>query len=179
MELEIFDERPGGFGPCGLAFYNRVVSELRSKYGTTLRVLSPPPPTNEGEYRRITWHNDITSAFWLAFAFTLSFLITGFISYRLLRRVHMSRLLKRVTFSILNAWLVAPLPFPAAWIMVIPAPNLLAFPWTDFDYYSRIKGFAAVSFPLTLLICAITSMFLFRATEDGGHADASVSQHSG
>jgi len=177
VELEIFDERPGGFGPYGLAFYGRVVSALRGKYGTVLRVLSPPPPTNEAEYQRITWHNDITSAFWLAFAFTLPFLITGFVSYRLLKRVRTSRLLKRVTFSLLNAWLVAPLPFPAASILVIPAPNLLAFPWTNIDYYSRVKGFAAVSFPLTLLICAITSIFLFRAKEKAGHAEAGVSRH--
>jgi hypothetical protein len=174
VELEISDERPGGFGPYGLAFYGRFLAALQNRYGASVRVVSPPPPTNEAEYRRITRHNDITSAFWLAFAFALPFLITGFISYHLLKKARIPKLLKRLIFSLLNGWLVAPLPFPAASILVIPAPNFFAFPWTNIDYYSRIKGFAAVSFPVTLLLCAVASMFLFRRKVETQRAGAPV-----
>lgn len=80
--------------------------------------------------------------------------------------------LKRLIFAVVNAWLVAPLPFPAAFILVIPLPNLFAFPWTSTDYYSRVASFAAVSFPLTLLLCAVVSLFLFRAKVEAERTDA-------
>src|SRR5882757_5768223 len=57
MELVVFDERPGGFGPYGLGFYDRFTSVLKQTYGASLRVIESPPATNEAEYRRITTVN--------------------------------------------------------------------------------------------------------------------------
>jgi hypothetical protein len=162
IELAIYDERPGGFGPYGLSFYDRLVSALRQRYGGSLREVRSPPPTNAAEYRRITTENTIASIVAWSLAFALPFLVTGSLSRYLLHKIRMSANLKRLAFVVVNAWLTAPLPFPAAFILVIPLPNLFAFPWTSTDYYSRVASFAAVSFPVTALLCAAVSLFLFR-----------------
>lgn len=162
IELAIYDERPGGFGSYGLAFYGRLMSALKQRYGVSLREIQSPPPTNEREYRRITVENTIASIVAWSLAFGLPFLITGSVSRYLLQKLRVPASLKRLIFVVINAWLVAPLPFPAAFILVIPLPNLFAFPWTSTDYYSRVASFAAVSFPTTLLLCAAASLFLFR-----------------
>jgi hypothetical protein len=163
IELAVFDERPGGFGPYGLGFYDRFAAVLKQRYGASLRVIGSPPPTNEAEYRRITTVNTIASVLAWCLAFALPFLVTGWLSRYLLQWLQISTNLKRLIFVVINAWLVAPLPFPAAFILVIPLPNLFAFPWTSTDYYSRVASYAAVSFPVTLLLCAIVSLHLFRA----------------
>jgi len=54
IELAIYDERPGGFGPYGLAFYNRVVSALQAAVWCLAARNSIPTADNETEYRRIT-----------------------------------------------------------------------------------------------------------------------------
>ncbi len=172
IELAIYDERPGGFGPYGLAFYNRVVSALTERYGASLREIQFPPPTNETEYRRITAENAIAGTVAWSLAFALPLLLTGSLSRYALQKLKISMNLKRLIFAVVNAWLVAPLPFPAAFILVIPLPNLFAFPWTSTDYYSRVASFAAVSFPLTLLLCAVVSLFLFRAKVEAERTDA-------
>jgi hypothetical protein len=41
-----------------------------------------------------------------------------------------------------------------------PLPNLHALPSISADYYSRIASLAAVSFPVTFLVCAGTSLLL-------------------
>jgi len=162
VELVIHDERPGGFGPYGLAFYKRLLSALKQRYGGLLREIQSPPPTDEAEYRRITTKNAIAGNIGWSLALVLPLLITGSLSRYVLQKLKVSRNLKRLIFAVINAWLVAPLPFPAAFIFVIPLPNLFAFPWTSTDYYSRVASFAAVSFPVTLLVCAIVSLVLFR-----------------
>jgi len=164
IELAIYDERPGGFGPYGLAFYDRLVSALKQRYGASLREIRFPPPTNEAEYRRITTENTIAGIVVWSLAFALPFLVTGSLSRHVLQKLKISTNLKRLIFVVINGWLVAPLPFPAAFILVIPLPNLFAFPWTSTDYYSRVASFAAVSFPVTFLVCAVASLFLFRMT---------------
>lgn len=163
VELAIHDERPGGFGAYGLAFYRRFVSALKQRYGGSLRQIQRPPPTDEKEYRRITAENTTASIIAWSLALALPFLVTGSVSWLALRKLEIPATPKRVVFSVVNAWLVAPLPFPAAFILVIPLPNLFAFPWTSTGYYARVAPFAAVSFPLTFLLCAISSLFLFRA----------------
>jgi hypothetical protein len=163
IELTIYDERPGGFGPYGLTFYDRLVSVLKQRYGASVCVVQFPPPADEAEYRRITSENTVAGIVAWSLAFGLPFLITGSLSRYLLRKFKVSTNLKRIVFAIINGWLVSPLPFPAASILVIPLPNLVAFPWTSTDYYSRVASYAAVSFPVTLVLCALVSLFLFRA----------------
>jgi hypothetical protein len=162
IELAIYDVRPGGFGPYGLAFYDRFVSELKRRYGASLREIQVPPPTNDTEYRRITTENTLASIIDWFLAFALPILVTGSMSRFVLQKLEISANLRRLIFVVTNTWLVAPLPFPAAFILVIPLPNLFAFPWTSIDYYSRVASFAEVSFPVTLLLCAVVSSFLFR-----------------
>src|SRR5260370_15328562 len=77
VELDIFDERPGGFGPYGLSFYDRLLFTLKQKYGPSVRVVDTPPPTNEAQYRRITTENTIASIFGWCVAFAITVLITG------------------------------------------------------------------------------------------------------
>jgi hypothetical protein len=172
IELVIYDERPGGFGPYGLAFYDRLVYALRQRYGASLREIQIPPPTNETEYRRITTENSIAGIVAWSLAFALPFLVTGSLSGYVLQKLKIAANLKRLIFVAINAWLAAPLPFPAAFILVIPLPNLFAFPWTSTDYYSRVASFAAVSFPVTFLLCAVASVFLFRAKVEAERAGA-------
>ncbi len=162
VQLDVFDERPGGFGSYGLAFYDRLLSALQQTYRTSVRVVASPPPTNEAEYRRITIKNTIGAIFAWSLAFVLPFLTTGLLSFHLLRRLRIPTHLRRLTFAVTNAWLAAPLPFPVAFILVMPLPNLFAFPWTSIDYYSRVASYAAVSFPLALVLCAAMSIFLFK-----------------
>jgi hypothetical protein len=167
VQLDVSDERPGGFGPYGLSFYGRFLARLKQRYGDSVRVVAAPPPTNEGEYRRVTTANTIAAALGWSLAFAFPFLITGAASYYLLRRLRVPRLLKQIIFIAVNTWLDAPLPFPAAFIFVMPAPNLFAFPWTSMDYYSRVSSYAVRSFPLALLLCAVISAFLFRRRAHG------------
>jgi hypothetical protein len=162
VELDVFDERPGGFGQYGLSFYDRLLSALKQKYGSAVRVVAAPPPTDDAEYRRITTKNTIASILGWCVALTVPLLISGSLSVFVLRRLKVSTFVRRLAFVLINTWLVAPLPFPAAFISVMPAPNLFAFPWTSMDYYSRVAGYAALSFPLTLVLCAVVSMYLFR-----------------
>lgn len=166
VELAIYDEGPGGFGPYGLAFYRRLMSALKQKYGASLRQIQRPPPTDEREYRRITAKNTRAALVAWSVALALPFLITGSVSHYVLRKLKISAIFKRLIFSLVNAWLIAPLPFPAAFILVVPLPNLFAFPWTATDYYARVAPFAAISFPVTLLLCAVVSLFIFRAKND-------------
>lgn len=167
VQIDVSDERPGGFGSYGLSFYARFVSQLKQRYGDSVRVVAGPPPTNEAEYRRITTANTIAAALGWSLAFVLPLLITGAVSYYVLRGLRIPRLLKQIIFVAVNAWLDAPLPFPAAFIFVMPAPNLFAFPWTSMDYYSRVSSYAVLSFPIALLLCAVISVFLFRTEGHG------------
>jgi hypothetical protein len=162
IELDIFDERPGGFSADGLDFYGRLVSALRQRYGAAIHEMHGPPPTNEAEFRRVSRTNAIANALAWTLVLAITFLGTGSLTYYMLRKLRLSALSKRLLFTVINAWLAAPLPFPAAFIMVIPAPNLFAFPWTSLDFYSRVAPIARDSFSVALVLCATTSLFLFR-----------------
>jgi hypothetical protein len=156
VEAAIYDERPGRFGPYGLAFHRRLVAALKQRCGASVRTVETPPPTDQREYRRITAKNTRAAMLAWSLALALPLLVTGAVSRHLLRTLKISANLKRLIFSVVNAWLVAPLPFPAAFILVIPLPNLFAFPWTSTDYYAHVAPFAAVSFPVTFLLCAFS-----------------------
>jgi len=167
VQLDVSDERSGGFGSYGLRFYERLLSRLKQRYGDSVRVVAAPPPTNEAAYRRVTTANTIAAALGWSLAFALPLLITGAASYYVLRGLRIPRLLKQIVFVGVNTWLDGPLPFPAAFIFAMPAPNLFAFPWTSMDYYSRVSSYAVLSFPIALLLCAVISVFLFRKEAHG------------
>jgi len=162
IELNIYEERPGGFSSDGIRFYERFLSALQKQFGASVVVVSPPPPTNEAEYRRITLVNEIGAVVGWIIAALVGLLFTGFLSAYLLNRLKISTMARRLIFVLVNTWLVAPLPFPGGYIFVFPGPNLIAFPWTDWDFYSKVASYARVSFPCTLLLCALISVFLFR-----------------
>jgi len=160
--ISIFEERPGGFSADGHRFFALFLSTLREKYGDSVIVERQPPPTDDMEYRRITLKNTIGAIVGVSIALLAPLMLTGLISLLILRECNFSPAASRVIFVLVNSWLVAPLPFPAAFIMVIPAPNLLAFPWTDLKYYRHVVSYALVSFPCTLLLCTGISVLLFR-----------------
>jgi hypothetical protein len=43
---------------------------------------------------------------------------------------------------------------------------------TDSDLYSRVAAYAKVLFPCTLLLCAVVSVFLFKAHSAGKSVEA-------
>jgi hypothetical protein len=162
IELNIYEERPGGFSFDGIQFYERFVSALQKQFGASVIVVKTPPPTNEPEYRRITRVNTIGAIVgWIIAAFA-GLLFTGFLSVYLLNRLKISTMARRLIFVLVNTLLVAPLPFQGGYIFVFPGPNLLAFPWTDWDFYSKVASYARVSFPCALVLCALVSALLFK-----------------
>jgi len=136
------------------------VSALKQRYGASLCEIQTPPPINEAEHRRITTKNTIASIIAWSVAFALPLLVTGSLSRYATQKLRTSTYFKRLMSAVINAWLVAPLPLPAAFMLVIPLPNLHALPSISADYYSRIASLAAVSFPVTFLVCAGTSLLL-------------------
>ncbi|HWY96596.1 MAG TPA: hypothetical protein VNX69_15470 [Steroidobacteraceae bacterium] len=162
IELNIYEERPGGFSSDGIRFYERFLSALQKQFGASVVVVKTPPPTNEAEYRRITLANEMGAIVGWAIAALVGLLLTGFLSAYLLNRLKISTMARRLIFVVVNTWLVAPLPFPGGYIFVFPGPNLIAFPWIDWDFYSKVASYARVSFPCTLVLCALISVFFFR-----------------
>lgn len=162
IELNIYEERPGGFSPGGFQFYDRFLSALRKQFGASVIVVKDPPPTNVAEYRRITLVNTIGGIVGWFIAALVGLLLTGLLSVYLLRRFKISTMAQRLIFVVVNTWLVAPLPFQGGYIFVFPGPNLIAFPWTDWDFYSKVASYARVSFPCALVLCALISVLLFR-----------------
>jgi hypothetical protein len=162
IELNVYEERPGGFSADGIRFYERFLSALQKQFGASVVVVKTPPPTNESEYRRITLVNEIGAVVGWLIAALVGLLLTGILSVYLLNRLKTSTMARRLIFVLVNTWLVAPLPFPGGYIFVFPGPNLIAFPWTDWDFYSKVASYARVSFPCALVLCALISVLLFR-----------------
>jgi hypothetical protein len=127
-----------------------------------MTLATPPPATNDREYWRISITNFIVVVVnWLA-VFGVSLAITGSLSVYIIKKASIRVSIKRGIFVLINTWLVAPLPFPAATILVIVLPNVLAFPWTSLDYYQRVIDVAVVSFPIALILCTLISFRAFR-----------------
>jgi hypothetical protein len=162
IELNIYEERPGGFSSDGIKFYERFQSTLQKQFGASVIVVKDPPPTDEVEYRRITRVNTIGGIIGWLIAALLGLLFTGSLSGYLLKRFKISTMARRLIFILVNTWLVAPLPFQGGYIFVFPGPNLIAFPWTDWGFYSKVASYARVSFPCALVLCALISVLLFR-----------------
>jgi hypothetical protein len=163
VELNIYEERPGGFSPDGVRFYNRFLSDLQKAFGTAVVVVKTPPPTDDAEYQRITRANTVGAIVGWLIAVSAALLFTGSLSVYLLRRLKLPIAVRRLIFVLVNAWLIAPLPFQGGFIFVFPGPNLLAFPWTDIDYYEQVATHARLSFPCALVLCAFASLLLFRS----------------
>jgi hypothetical protein len=162
IELNIYEERPGGFSSDGIQFYERFLSTLQKQFGASVIVVKDPPPTDEAEYRRITRVNTIGGIIGWLIAALLGLLFTGSLSGYLLKQFKISTMPRRLIFILVNTWLVAPLPFQGGYIFVFPGPNLIAFPWTDWDFYSKVASYARVSFPWALVLSALVSVLLFR-----------------
>jgi hypothetical protein len=162
IELNIYEERPGGFSSDGIRLYERFLSALQKQFGASVVVVKTPPPANEAEYRRITRANEIGAVVGWIIAALVGLFFTGLLSVYLLNRLKTSTMARRLIFVLVNTWLVAPLPFPGGYIFVFPGPNLIAFPWTDWDFYSKVASYARVSFPCALVLCALISALFFR-----------------
>ena len=163
VELNVYEERPGGFSPDGVRFYNRFLSDLQKAFGTAVVVVKTPPPTDDAEYQRITRANAVGAIVGWLIAASGALLFTGSLSVYLLRRLNLPLAVRRPIFALVNAWLIAPLPFQGGFIFVFPGPNFLAFPWTDIDYYAKVATYARLSFPCALIFCAFVSLLLFRS----------------
>src|ERR1700690_2998226 len=94
IELNIYEERPGGFSSDGIRFYERFLSVLQKQFGASVVVVNPPPPTNESEYRRITLVNEIGAIVGLIVATLVGLLFTGFLSVYLLNRLKTSKMVR-------------------------------------------------------------------------------------
>jgi hypothetical protein len=162
VELNIYEERPGGFSPDGVRFYNRFLSNLQRDSGTAVVVVKPPPPTDDAEYRRITRSNTVGAIVGWLMAASTALLFTGSLSVYLLKRLKLPLAMRRLVFVLVNAWLITPLPFQGGFIFVFPGPNLLAFPWTDMNYYRHVATYGLLSFPCALVLSVLVSLFLFR-----------------
>src|ERR1700679_3834202 len=162
VELNIYEERPGGFSPRGIQFYSRFLSALQEQFGASVVVVKKPPPTDEAEYQRITRVNTIGAIVGWFIAALVGLLFSGFLSVYLLKRLKISTMARRFVFVFINAWLVAPLPFQGGYIFVFPGPNLIALSWSDKNYYTHVGSYARVLFPCAFLLCALVTVFWFR-----------------
>lgn len=159
FELSVYEERPGGFSPDGHRFVSALHEELRHALTTTM--VTPPPATDQSVYWRTTAINGLGLAVQWALAFSIAVAATGTMTLYVLRRLPLRRTTKQGLFVLINTWLATPLPFQAATILVVLLPNLFAFPWTYADYSRRVQDVAVVSFPISLTLCFLISLWLF------------------
>jgi hypothetical protein len=162
FEVAIYEERPGGFSSSGNQFMVKFQETLERSLGASVILVTPPPKSDNAEYWRITVTNFFAGAFQWIIAFTIALAITGGLSYWILKRMPLGASAKRGIFVIVNTWLATPLPFPAASILVILLPNLVAMPWNNLDYYRRVQDVAVFSFPIALIMCVLISLRMFR-----------------
>jgi len=170
LEISIYESRPGGFSAFGQQFVSGFKSELVARFGDAVIQVTPTPPTNDAEYWRVTTINMVAGAIGWSIAFGVGLLITSPISFYALRKLPVRTGVKRAAFTLVSTWLVTPMPFPAASILVIALPHVFAAPWTDLDYYEQVKNMALYSFPISMIFCAIISVRVFRRSDDSGVA---------
>ena len=161
IEIRLSDRRPGGAGPEAHRLFQRTHSVLKERFGDDIVVVNLPPPTDDAEYKRITDANRLATVVWWCVAFFVSLLITAPVSGYLLGRTRLATLPKRAIFTVLNTWLVTPVMLPAT-IMVLLAPNALAFPWLDPGVYSYRGSLHVASFVCSFVLCALASMMFVR-----------------
>jgi hypothetical protein len=163
LEINIYHFRPGGFGPKAHTLHNELKSFLTAKYGESIITIFKAPATNQPEYYKTTIVNLLASGVWWVAVFTVSLLLFGSVSRKLLKMTKLGVGSKRAVFTVVNSLLVTPLPFPAGFILTIILPSVLALPSIGTDYFTRIQSFAVPSFCVSLILCATISVFLFSA----------------
>lgn len=162
VELNIYNYRPGGFSSEAHIFYKELVSFITSNNLGEIRVIFTPPDTNETEFYKVRSINLLSSAIWWLVVYVASISIFGFIISKLLRRITLDIKFKRALFTLSCTILSTPLPFPAATILVIVLPSVLAIPAIGSDYFTRIQDFAIPSFIVSAFLCALISFYFIR-----------------
>ncbi len=165
IEIQISEERPGGFSPNGQRVYNRLVSILRANAGTSVIVIKGPVLANEADDSHSVLKSIVGLLILYALPLCLSLLVTGSFSIYLLKKSHISQTKKRAVFVLVNAWLCMPIPLQAAYTDLL-WPNLFAFPWLDFGYYKGLGLFFIVSLLGAVAVCSVVSMVKFKRTDE-------------
>lgn len=163
IQINISELRPGGMSPEGRQFYGAFLRRLEARFGEAIVVIEGPPPNDEGEYQRITWTNRVASVLVWCVAFFLGSVIIGSATLYGLGKTRLAAWPRRLIFTGLNTWLAAPILTPAASLLVIPAPNLIAFPWTNPEVYTRAMPFHPISFACAFVLSAAMAMALIKA----------------
>lgn len=171
IELAIYESRPGGSSRRGQVLFKKIFLKLQSIHEGMVVLINDPPPTDEAEYRRVTIVNTVGSIVACLIALSLSLVAIGIPIYLIVKRMRLPMAAKRISFSILCAWLVTPMPVPAA-LIEIPVPNLFLFPWNDVSYYRHRGAFFVTSFIATLVVCAFLSMYKFRERPENRGVEA-------
>lgn len=171
FELRIYEGRPGGFSAEGHVFVSLLQDELGRTLKEPVAMVSPPPASDPRTYWVITIVNAVATALWWTIVFLVAISLCAVLARIALSRAPMSRAAKRGIFVLAGTWLAAPLPFPAASILVVMLPNVLAFPWTDIEYYQRVGTVAALSFPIAFLLCTQIAVWVFPKTPDSTGRD--------
>jgi len=161
IEIQIFEERPGGFSANGLRVYNRLVSILRAQVGNAVVVIKGPVRANEADDSHSVLVDMVGLLIAYALSLCLSLFLTGGVSVYLLKKSHISHTKKRIIFVLVNAWLCMPIPLPVAFTDLL-WPNLFAFPWLDVGYYQKLGPFFMVSLLGAVAVCSVVSMVKFR-----------------
>lgn len=163
IEITVTEWRPGGMSPEGHQFYAQLLQTLRAHFGADIVVVDPPPPNDAKEYRRITLANQIGGIVMWCVAFLVPSLVIGPVTLYYLSRTRLSALPRRIILTSVNTLLSTPVLMQAASIMVLPGPNIFAFPWTDLDFYARGGPYNYVSFGSAFLLSAAASILLVKA----------------
>ena len=166
FELSIYEGRPGGFSSEGHEFVLLLQEELRRMLGAPVAMATPPPASDPGTYWTITITNALAMAVWWTMIFLVAMTVYAALAKKVLRNARLPLAAKRIIFVLAGTWLSAPMPFPAASILVVMLPNVLAFPWTDIEYYQRAGSVAALSFPVAFLLSTLVAIRIFPATPD-------------
>lgn len=164
FELSIYEGRPSGFSAEGHAFVSLLQDELGRTLGEPVAMVTPPPASNSRAYWVTTIVNAATTVVWWTVVFLVTIFLCAVLARIALRRAPISRAAKRGIFLLAGTWLAAPLPFPAASILVVMLPNIFAFPWTNIEYYQRVGTVAALSFPIAFLLCTQIAVWVFPGT---------------
>jgi len=163
IEIEIFDERQSELSTNASRFFNRFTQYLKdSNIGQVTVLYAPPEAHDEPNILANSILIAIArAARWLAVAL-ICFVLTGFVTWKFLRRLPMSRGWLRFSFVVINAWLIVPLPFPST-ITYVVLPNILAFPWSDGTIYTDSPIYTITSMFAAVVICGLTSAVIFRS----------------
>lgn len=167
IELNIYNYRPGGFSAEAHGFYNEMYSFIKSNYKVPIQTIFSPPATNQIEFYKTSVVNLLSGALWWLIVYLISISLFGFIIIKILNRTKLEISSKRVVFSLLGTIFATPLPFPAATIMVVVLPGVLAIPAIGSDYFVRIQDFAIPSFIISAALCFLISIYFI----NGRHSE--------